>query len=114
MKTRKNFFRVKDMKWQKLRIRIIERDNYQCVKCEEKQLSKLSAHHIKPRSQGGKNVIRNLITLCLRCHNFVEMLWDEGERRYDALFAKVEKSQDDGLIRQWGVDGDNIVARILN
>ena len=35
-------------------------------------LSPLSDHHIKPRDEGGTDESRNLVTLCLNCHDEVE------------------------------------------
>jgi 5-methylcytosine-specific restriction endonuclease McrA len=32
----------------------------------------LQAHHLKPLNDGGKNEMRNLISLCNRCHNIAE------------------------------------------
>ncbi len=51
-----------------LRIATLMRDGYQCTPCGEKN-PPLEAHHIVPRSQGGKDTITNLITLCKPCHN---------------------------------------------
>lgn len=53
-----------------LRIACLMRDNYQCKICKKKNL-KLEAHHIIPRSEGGKDSITNLITLCSSCHSKV-------------------------------------------
>ncbi|MBI1925544.1 HNH endonuclease [Candidatus Poribacteria bacterium] len=51
-----------------LRIATLRRDDYQCTQCGEKN-TRLEAHHIIPRSLGGKDTITNLITLCKRCHD---------------------------------------------
>ena len=50
-----------------LRIACLMRDNYQCQVCKKKNL-RLEAHHIIPKSEGGKDSITNLITLCSSCH----------------------------------------------
>lgn len=50
-----------------LRIATLMRDNYQCTQCGKKN-TRLEAHHIIPRSQGGKETMTNLITLCISCH----------------------------------------------
>lgn len=50
-----------------LRIATLMRDGYQCTPCGKKN-TRLEAHHIVPRSQGGKDTITNLITVCKPCH----------------------------------------------
>jgi len=46
-----------------LRMATLIRDNMTCQVCK-KRGCKLEAHHIIPRSEGGKDTIKNLITLC--------------------------------------------------
>ena len=48
---------------------VFNRDNYTCQYCKGKHKdSKLEAHHIIFRSQGGSDEDSNLITLCHTCH----------------------------------------------
>jgi 5-methylcytosine-specific restriction endonuclease McrA len=53
-----------------LRIATLMRDKYQCVSCGQKNVQ-LQAHHIVHQCQGGKDTIKNLITLCQQCHKKV-------------------------------------------
>ncbi|QTA79211.1 HNH endonuclease domain-containing protein, RRXRR domain-containing [Desulfonema limicola] len=53
-----------------LRIAALMRDDYKCQNCNKKNI-RLEAHHIIPRSMGGKDTIKNLITLCESCHEKV-------------------------------------------
>ena len=53
-----------------LRIATLMRDKYQCVSCGKKNVQ-LQAHHIVHQCQGGKDTIKNLITLCQQCHKKV-------------------------------------------
>jgi 5-methylcytosine-specific restriction endonuclease McrA len=48
------------------RIRILKRDNYQCVYCGSKK--NLTLDHVMPRSRGGGNEWTNLVTSCLKCN----------------------------------------------
>lgn len=48
---------------------VLNRDNYKCQYCKGKHKdSKLEAHHIVFRSNGGSDEADNLITLCHTCH----------------------------------------------
>ena len=51
-----------------LRIATLMRDGYQCQHCDKKN-TRLEAHHIIYTSQGGKDTLDNLITLCAKCHD---------------------------------------------
>lgn len=52
--------------WRALRLAVFERDGWRCALCRERK--PLQAHHILPRSAGGKNVVENLASLCNDCH----------------------------------------------
>ncbi len=68
----------KRSKWDKIKDRVFQRDGYVCQMC--KKLKKdMSCHHIKPRKNGGKDHMYNLITLCEKCHNIAEV--EEMTRR---------------------------------
>jgi hypothetical protein len=53
-----------------LRIACLMRDGYTCQQCG-KQHTRLQAHHIVFREQGGKDSLTNLVTLCASCHKKV-------------------------------------------
>jgi hypothetical protein len=61
--------KLKDPKWQKKRLEVLERDKWTCQKCDDKE-STLHVHHIK-YSTGNPWEIDNkfLITLCEECHS---------------------------------------------
>lgn len=64
--------------WQQVRNKMIKRDGYKCARCKTK--TNLTVHHIKPRSEGGVTVARNLLTLCSECHDWAEVYdptWDK-------------------------------------
>ena len=66
------FFRSPE--WIKLRRDCFARDNYTCIRCEDRYRSDLlTAHHVIPRAEGGANLLSNLVTLCSPCHDFVEL-----------------------------------------
>lgn len=55
--------------WQEVSRKTRKRDQ-QCVRCGTKGTlsNKLIAHHIIPKSKGGKDNLLNTITLCEKCH----------------------------------------------
>ena len=53
-----------------LRIATLMRDGYECTQCKKKN-TRMDAHHIVWKENGGKDTIENLITLCKRCHRKV-------------------------------------------
>ena len=56
------------------RQKVLWRDGYKCQHCDSQ--SKLQAHHIIPRSNGGSNSVSNGLTLCKECHdNLHNGLW---------------------------------------
>lgn len=60
--------------WEKIRSAVLKRDGYRCAVfgCEVRGAKNLSAHHIIPRPQGGNNP-ENLITLCEKHHDEIEL-----------------------------------------
>ena len=51
-----------------LRLACLMRDDFTCRICHAKDC-RMEAHHIVPRSEGGKDTIKNLATLCDKCHD---------------------------------------------
>ena len=50
---------------------VFERDNYTCYECDRQEpveQHSLQVHHVILKSQGGKDTMDNLITLCWQCH----------------------------------------------
>ncbi len=45
-----------------------KRDGYQCQLCKSRVISDLRVHHIIPRSRGGSDQPKNLVTVCVGCH----------------------------------------------
>ena len=61
--------------WRLLRDSVLCRDNWACLRCDKKFRAKkhLQTHHMISRANGGSNDIENLVTLCLPCHDYVEI-----------------------------------------
>jgi hypothetical protein len=78
-----------DPRWQRTRLRIFERDNWQCRKCGSTQ-SNLQVHHKKYESQvPWETADRYLVTLCRTCHERVTEL----QREVRDIIAEVPVDQ---------------------
>ncbi|WP_445506642.1 HNH endonuclease [Niallia sp. 03190] len=68
------------IKGNKLRYKILERDNYQCVLCGN--TNELEVHHMLALYLGGKSTEDNLITLCSECHKYAPENGTEANMMY--------------------------------
>lgn len=77
-------------KWRKTRMKVLVRDHFRCKYpgCTCTSLALLTIHHIKPKSEGGKDRPNNLVTMCQYHHALT----------HDAL-PKESKPQNDELSR---------------
>lgn len=59
--------------WREMSAACIKRDGYRCTRCGcgSTPDNRLNADHIIPVSRGGKTVLFNLRTLCVRCHSLM-------------------------------------------
>jgi hypothetical protein len=66
---------IQNLEWKEIREKCFKRDKYTCKRCGKRnsQGKNLSAHHIIPREEEGENILKNLVTLCNSCHDFVEL-----------------------------------------
>ena len=66
---RKKFYKITrptNKQWYSLTEFVNERDNYKCQDCGSTK--NLHTHHIKSLYEGGNNNLKNLITVCAKCH----------------------------------------------
>jgi 5-methylcytosine-specific restriction protein A len=74
--------------WNKLRLRILERDKYLCQSCL--RTGRVTAanivDHIKPKAQGGTDDEENLEAICRPCHDD-KTVRDSGGRPKQAIGA---------------------------
>ena len=83
--------KLKDPRWQKKRLEILERDNWTCQKCMDKEIT-LHVHHLKYNGNPWELDEGDLITLCKHCHEFIE-----NEKARDMKIFKW--SWEDGILR---------------
>jgi hypothetical protein len=66
--------KLKDPRWQKLRLEVFERDGFECCCCHDTE-STLNVHHLKYSSGNPwDSDIKDLITYCETCHKSIEYL----------------------------------------
>ena len=63
------------------------RDGCECLYCGEKTVQ-LDTHHIKLRSQGGHDILENLVSLCWNCHRRVHDAEIKAEELREILNKK--------------------------
>ncbi len=64
--------KLKDPRWQKKRLQILERDNWKCKKCSDEE-TPLHVHHLEYNGDPWETDNKYLVTLCEHCHNAVEL-----------------------------------------
>ena len=64
-----------------IRKAVILRDGCKCMECGKSNCM-LEVHHIKARKYGGSNSLKNLITLCSKCHQKTEGKEKQFEEHY--------------------------------
>ncbi len=70
--------KLQDPRWQQKRLRILERDNFCCKLCGDKETT-LHIHHIKYDGDPWESSDDTLISYCKHCHYIVEFLKSEKE-----------------------------------
>ena len=83
--------RIKHLDWINIKEPILKRDGYVCRRCGG--TDGLTAHHIKPRDDGGTDDPKNLITLCCSCHDIIEEHPDEIQICFSKTFPRKPRPQ---------------------
>jgi len=60
--------KLKDPRWQKLRLEALSRDDWSCVKCGNNR-DQLHVHHKKYHGDPWETPLEDMETLCKNCHN---------------------------------------------
>lgn len=64
--------KLKDPRWQRKRLEVLERDEFKCVVCED-DMNTLHVHHRRYCKDPWDSPLEDLETLCERCHENVEL-----------------------------------------
>lgn len=111
-------------KWSNLRDRVLNRDEHKCVRCGS--MNNLQVDHKTPLKLGGKNIMSNLQTLCVDCHqlkhnrefdNDYDVADDYGENYTPSMkVRKIIKALDDNTeirISYQNLKGENTTRNVL-
>ncbi len=98
--------KLKDPRWQKKRLEILERDNWACKKCFDKKTT-LHVHHKKYNGNPWDSDDNDLITLCKNCHEFIE---NEKATNMDIF----KFSWEDGSVIMFGSTDEGMVVRVVD
>lgn len=81
--------KLRDPRWQKKRLEIMERDGFRCRICHSEEET-LNVHHIVYRSGDPWDAAsKNLVTLCENCHGIVKHCETHGQRRsFEAILKQ--------------------------
>lgn len=65
--------KLKDPRWQKKRLKILERDEFACTMCGD-DTTELHVHHKKYNGEPWEAIDSELITVCKSCHQGIEFI----------------------------------------
>ena len=88
--------KLKDPRWQRKRLEILERDGFKCIKCGDTKKT-LHVHHVAylRKTEPWDHPSSGLLTLCETCHSraeytterFKELMCKAGKRSIDLMAA---------------------------
>lgn len=70
--------KLKDPRWQKKRLQILERDSFTCVVCSDKS-TELHVHHSKYSGDPWEADDEFLDTVCAHCHSMIHWFGNEND-----------------------------------
>lgn len=101
--------KLKDPRWQKKRLEVMQRDKFKCVSCGSGD-KELQCHHLVYAESGNPWDVNNgnIITLCCGCHTKIEetikavrySLWSSQKCDFTKKFLKVAFVCDDDVIEK--------------
>ena len=82
--------KLKDPRWQKKRLEILNRDEFTCQICKDTK-TELHVHHVEYKGEPWQQDNDKLVTLCKHCHEVITYL---GLQPYDIKGAFKKKTSD--------------------
>lgn len=104
--------KLKDPRWQKKRLEILNRDNFKCTFCGDKS-STLHVHHLAYARTPWDVPNEDLVTTCSHCHHIIEFFkkndytvtsimkfMESNDESYIILLAKTYEEQESFYITE--------------
>lgn len=94
--------KLKNPKWQKKRLEILQRDEFKCCYCNDTE-TELQIHHLKYTKEPWQAPNEDLITLCKHCHSvvskfkYLKVIAIEKNSHGDDIFTISVKHNSNGL-----------------
>ena len=80
--------KLKDPRWQRLRLEVMQRDGFKCRDCESAEKT-LHVHHCGYRGKSPwETPVELLVTVCHECHEIRQSLEREAKDKLEEWFAK--------------------------
>ena len=98
--------KLRDPRWQKKRLKILERDKWTCQLCKDQETT-LNVHHLEYGPEPWEIEDSKLTTLCWHCHTEIEHIKKGTEHELDFKSVRIYKSND------WNMN-DRIMFTSLN
>jgi hypothetical protein len=92
-----------DPRWQKKRLDILNRDNFQCKLCFDNSTT-LHIHHLKYHGDPWEAYDHDLITYCKHCHSVVEY----NKRSEIVPLNMIKRQQDSGEVQLYFIYEDEM------
>lgn len=91
--------KLKDPRWQKLRLEVLNRDNFSCKLCFDTS-TELHIHHFEYAKSGNPwdSSIDNLVTYCKHCHSIISYIKETGMAPYIYLIHKFGLPNNTGVL----------------
>ena len=99
--------KLKNPKWQRKRLEVLNRDNFTCQHCKDTE-TELHVHHLKYKKEPYNADLDDLVTLCKECH-YIETFFKHetkvifGIRNHEVILLKLENED----IKLFGIGKGN-------
>lgn len=107
--------KLRDPRWQKKRLEILDRDNFTCQLCGDKHTT-LHVHHNSYSENPWDVENSELITYCADCHRFIE--FTKGMKMFNKIIKIIKRDSSIGLFLYCSIIDDLgskwVVINLLN
>lgn len=116
--------KLKNPKWQKKRLKIMERDKFACVHCRDEETT-LNVHHKKYTGEPWDAPDEDLETVCEDCHSIIEDIESminatsfdcvkiiklKNNTGFDVVYVLGERNGVSGML-SWNVNGNGVFLK---